>query len=96
MSNISTNFSEEITIDRIVCPLHIITLKHGLDGIKHNQVLKVTTGGKNVSKELTSACSAMGHAVYSIEENNKVVLYVKKKNSTEFKYITVIPNILIQ
>ena len=96
MSNISTNFSEEITIDRIVCPLHIITLKHGLDGIKHNQVLKVTTGGKNVSKELTSACSAMGHVVYSIEENNKVVLYVKKKNSTEFKYITVIPNILIQ
>ena len=79
MSNISTNFSDEITIDKIACPLHIIALKQGLDEIKHNQVLKVTTGGINVSNELTSACSAMGHVVNSIEENNSIVLYVEKK-----------------
>jgi len=79
MSNISTNFSHEITIDRIACPLHIIALKQGVDEIKHSQVLKVKTGGINVSKELISACSAMGYGVNSIEENNSIVLYVKKK-----------------
>lgn len=74
------NYSEEITIDRIACPLHVISLRKGLDKIKNNEVLKVNTGGKNVSQELTSACTAMGHVVNEqIESDDKTILYVHKQ-----------------
>ncbi len=70
--------NEEIVINKIACPLHVIALKQGLDVINENEVLKVVTGAKNVSQELTSACTAMGHTVKSIEENTITILYVKK------------------
>lgn len=71
-------FHEEITIERIACPLHVIALKKGLDEINQYEVLKVTTGGKNVAQELSSACLAMGHEANSIEDDDKTILYVQK------------------
>ena len=72
-------YNEEISIDRIACPLHVIALKKGLDEINDFEVLKVTTGGKNVGQELSSACLAMGHEVDTIEEEEEqTILYVQK------------------
>jgi TusA-related sulfurtransferase len=71
-------YNEEIVIDRIACPMHVIALKKGLDEINDDETLKVTTGAKNVGQELTSACLSMGHQVDAIEENFKTILYVKK------------------
>ncbi len=78
MNNQLDQYNEEIVIDRIACPLHVIALKKGLDKINDNEVLKVISGAKNVGQELTSACLAMGHRVDAIEENLKTILYVKK------------------
>ena len=76
--NTEPQFNEEIVINKIACPLHVIALKQGLDVINEDEVLKVITETKNLSQELTSACMAMDHTVKAIEENTKTILYVKK------------------
>ena len=74
-------YNEEISIDRIACPLHVIALKKGLDQINTYEVLKVTTGATNVGQELSSACLAMGHEVETVKEDDKTVLYVQKQEN---------------
>lgn len=47
--------------------------------MNHNEVLKVTTGARNVGQELTSACLAMGHKIVdAVKEDDKTILYVQK------------------
>jgi len=78
MNTKENKFHEEITIERIACPMHVISLKKGLDDINQYEVLKVKTGSRNVGQELTSACIAMGHEVDATEEEDKTILYVQK------------------
>lgn len=69
--------NKEITIEKIACPLHILTLKKGLDVIEKGQTLKVCTGGAHVSGELMAACQTMGHVVEGVADDDRV-LFVHK------------------
>ncbi|WP_419652943.1 hypothetical protein, partial [Thiolapillus sp.] len=65
--------------EKIACSLHVIALKKGLSELDIADVLKVTVGGGNIARELTSTGLAMGHRVEAVKENSQTVMYVQKK-----------------
>ncbi|MCK5902979.1 MAG: hypothetical protein KAG28_07500 [Cocleimonas sp.] len=45
----------EISIGRIACPLHVLELKEGLEGIQYGEVLRVNSNTRVISELVAAA-----------------------------------------
>ncbi len=71
-------FQQQIRIDRVACPLHVLQLKKGLSRVASGEVLKVAPGQPAVIRELLSACEALGHQARLVDEQGASFLLITK------------------
>jgi len=70
------DIGQELKINNIICPSHILNLKNALQQIEPKQTLKITVPSKVIHDELLSAAQQMGHQIESCDSNQ--FLYVTK------------------
>ena len=69
--NLTNSFQNEITVDRVACPLHVLQMKKGMSGIEQGEVLKINSTAY-VAPELLAA-RQIGSSV-TINENNELFI----------------------
>lgn len=67
-----------VKINRLVCPLHILTLKKNLDKIAPSETLKVIPGNHALEKDLIAACHSLGHKTLLVDNEGHQELYVTR------------------
>lgn len=72
MTNKINHFDHEITIDKVVCPMHVITIKKGLEEINVGETLKVISN-TYVADELMAAARQIGSNVV-LNENQELFI----------------------
>jgi len=63
-------FSHEIKIDRVACPLHVLQMKKGISQIKPGETLKINSTSY-VAPELLAAARQIGSAV-TVNDKNEI------------------------
>ena len=72
----------ELEVDAIglKCPMPILYCKKGINAIKINQILKISTTDKNAEKDLKVFCKQTGHKFISSENDGGVTISYIQKN----------------
>lgn len=74
MKKQSRHFDHEITIDKVACPMHVVKIKKGIEGINKGETLKVISNNY-VAPELMAAARQIASDVVL---NKDSVLFIKK------------------
>ena len=72
---IAHSFDQEITINRVACPIHVLQMKKGLKSVSSGETLKINSTAY-VMPELLAAARQLSKKVIS---NDKNELFLVKK-----------------
>ena len=68
-----SNFTHEINIDRIACPLHVLQIKQGMKKIQTGENLKINSNDY-VMPELLAAARQIGSKIHVSADNNTLFI----------------------
>ena len=75
-----TRYDFEVDSIGLKCPIPSLRCKKGLNAIKKNQVLKISTTDKNAAKDLKVFCNQTGHELISLEHAGDITSSYIRKN----------------
>ena len=75
-----TRYDLEVDAIGLKCPMPILHCNKGINAIKINQILKISTTDKNAEKDLKVFCNQTGHKFISSENDDDITISYIRKN----------------